>query len=95
MNTHVEHSVVVHPASQPLLSRLAARLSARFKAWRAQQIERAEIEALEALGPEMLDDIGVSIVKSGKPPKSIAVCNPYLIATKALSTAHPTERGEI
>lgn len=91
MNTHVEHSVVVRPAGQTLLSRLAAR----FKAWRTQQIERAEMEALEALGPEVLDDIGVRIVKTGRPPKSIAICNPHVLAAATLSTARPTERGEI
>lgn len=94
MNTHVEHSTIARPASSTLLSRLLAKVSARFKAWRAQQIERSEIEALEALGPEALDDIGVTIKKVGKPPKSMAVCNPYLIATKALTSSQHKERGE-
>lgn len=94
MNTHVEHHTAVRPGVFALLNRFSSLMSARFKDWRARQIERAELEALEALGPEVLDDIGASIAKTGKPPKSMAVCNPYLIATAALSTPHAKERGE-
>jgi uncharacterized protein YjiS (DUF1127 family) len=89
MNTHVEYRTRF-----ALFSRLTAMMSAKFKAWRAQQIERLEIEALEALGPELLDDIGVRIVKVGKPPKSIAVCNPYAISVAALSKSQSAEHSE-
>jgi hypothetical protein len=94
MNTHVDHRAIVRPTGFALFDKLAARICNSYKAWRARQIERDNIEALEALGPELLDDIGVTVQKAGKPPKSIAICNPHLIATDALTTTKPTERGE-
>lgn len=94
MTTHVEHRTTVVQPRFTLLRRFAALLGTRFKAWRAQQIERSEIEALEALGPDVLNDIGVTIVKTGKPPRPIAVCNPHVIAAAVLSTSQSTERGE-
>jgi uncharacterized protein YjiS (DUF1127 family) len=94
MNTHVEHRAVVRPTGFALFDRFAARICNHYKAWRARQIERDNIEALKALGPELLDDIGVTIRKAGTPPKSIAICNPHLIATDALTISKPTERGE-
>jgi uncharacterized protein YjiS (DUF1127 family) len=92
MNTHVDHRAIVRPTGFVLFDKFAARVCNMYKAWRVRQIERADVEALEALGPELLDDIGVTLRKQGKPPKSMAVCNPHLIATDALSK--PTERGE-
>ncbi|MFZ5676865.1 MAG: hypothetical protein ACOZAM_28215 [Pseudomonadota bacterium] len=94
MNTHVEHRAIVRPTGIALLDRFTARICNLFRAWRVRQTESADIEALEALGPELLDDIGVTIRKGGKPPKSIAVCSPHLIATEALTNFKPTERGE-
>jgi hypothetical protein len=94
MTTHVEHGTI-HSAGFPLFSNLNAAIRAKFQAWRARQIERAQIEALEALGPEILDDIGVSIVKADKLPKSRALSHPYVIAVTAMCTPHPTERGEL
>lgn len=94
MNTHVEHRTTVRPGVLALLDKFTALTSAKFKAWRAQRIERAELEALEALGPEVLDDIGVTIMKTGKPPRSMAVCSPHLIATTALYETKSKERGE-
>jgi hypothetical protein len=80
MNTHVEQRT-----RSTLWSNLASAIVSRFKAWQAQRIERANIEALEALGPEVLDDIGVTIVRDGKRARSIASCNPHAIAMEALS----------
>lgn len=94
MNTHVDHRAIVRPTGFVLFDKFAARICNRYKAWRARQIERANIEALAALGPELLDDIGVTLQKTGGPPKSIAVCNPHLIAMDSLSMPKPTERGE-
>lgn len=94
MNTHAKHGAIVRPTGIALFGRITARICNLLKAWRARQIERATLEALEALGPELLDDIGVSIQTTGKPPKSIAVCNPYLIATQAPIESTQAERGE-
>jgi hypothetical protein len=94
MSTHVEHRAIARPPQLSLFSRFTTWLGAGFKTWRAQQIERANIEALAALGPDLLNDVGVTIHKAGKPPKSIAICNPHLIAMDSLSISKPTERGE-
>jgi hypothetical protein len=94
MNTHVDHRAIVRPTGFVLFDKFAARICNQYKAWRARQIERANIDALAALGPDLLDDVGVAIHKAGKPPKSIAICNPHLIAMDSLSLSKPTERGE-
>ena len=86
MTTHTEQR-----ASSTLWNSLAGAIAAGFRSWRMQRIERANIEALEALGPELLDDIGVSIVRDGKEARSIAFCNPHAIAVSAL--ARPKKPG--
>jgi len=69
------------------LSKLRFMICAQYKEWRAQQMARTELEALEALGPDVLDDIGIRIVKTNTGPKPIALCNPHHIALSALSAA--------
>jgi uncharacterized protein YjiS (DUF1127 family) len=81
MTTHIEQRTTIRPASRGL----ASAILVLFKAWRARRIERANIEALEALGPELLDDIGVTIVRDGREVKAFAACNPHAIAMDALS----------
>ncbi|MGE0241632.1 MAG: hypothetical protein AB7F09_18165 [Parvibaculaceae bacterium] len=93
MNTHGEHGAI-RSAGFLLFNNLTALIGARLKAWRAQRLERAQIAALEALGPEILDDIGVSIVTVGRQPKSMAACHPHLIAATALGASKPTKRDE-
>ena len=44
------------------LSKLRFMICAQYKEWRAQQMARTELEALEALGPDVLDDIGITQV---------------------------------
>jgi hypothetical protein len=80
MNTHLEQRT-----GTTLWSNLASAIVTRFQAWKAERIERANIEALEALGPEVLDDIGVTIVRGGKQVKAFTSCNPHAIAMEALS----------
>ena len=94
MNTHVEHRTTVRPGVLVLLDKFNALMIAKFKASRARQIERAELEALEALGPEVLDDIGITVVKTGNPPRPMAVCSPHVIATSALYATQSKERGK-
>jgi uncharacterized protein YjiS (DUF1127 family) len=89
MNTH---RTAVRPVGARRWRRLISAITAGFKTWRADKAERDAIEALEALGPEILDDIGVTIVKEGNEPKSIARCNPYLIATMAMSSSRKSKR---
>jgi len=81
MNTHIEQRATVRPAGRGL----ASAILALFKAWRARRIERANIEAPEALGPELLDDIGVTIVRDGRQATAFASCNPHAIVMEALS----------
>jgi hypothetical protein len=94
MTTHVEHGTI-HSAGFTLLSKLSAAIGAKYKAWRAQQIERAQIEAVKALGPEILEDIGVSFDKGDEPPNLIPVLNPYALVVAALITPQRKERGEL
>ena len=53
------------------LSKLRFMICAQYKEWRAQQMARTELEALEALGPDVLDDIGIRIVRTNTGPKPI------------------------
>lgn len=91
MNTH---RTAVRPLGARRWQRLVSAIKAGFKSWRADQAEREAIEALEALGPELLDDIGVTIVRDGGGPKSIALCNPHLIATMAMSSSRKSKRRD-
>ena len=88
MNTHVEHGTI-----RSVRFSIINSLNAMLRAWRIQRLERAQIEALEALGPEVLDDIGVRIVKDGMPPRSAVVSHPYVVAANAFGAS--TKRGEI
>jgi len=94
MNTHVEHGMI-RSAGFPLFGNLSAVIKAKFKAWRAQRIERVQIEALKALDPEVLDDIGVSFGKGDKAPFFLPVVNPYAIVVAALIASRPQDRGEL
>lgn len=93
MTMHVDRSVVIRPPGATFFGRLMSFASAEFSAWRTQRIERANLEALQALGPELLDDIGVKIMTTGRPAKSVAVCHAHVIAATLLA-AQPTKRGE-
>jgi hypothetical protein len=94
MTTHVEHGTI-RSAGLPPFTNLTAAIRTRFKAWRAQQIERAQIEALEALAPEILDDIGVRIAKAANPPNFIPVFNPYALVVAAVFAPRPADRDEL
>jgi uncharacterized protein YjiS (DUF1127 family) len=89
MTMHLEQSAI-----RPPFTRLTAAIRARFKAWREQRAERAQIDALEALGPEILDDIGIRIVKGDKPANFLPVFNPYGIVAAAVFAPRPAERDE-
>jgi hypothetical protein len=93
MSTHFDHGAI-SSAGFPLFHKLSAMMRSKLKEWREQRLERAQIEALEALSPEILDDIGVRIVREGRPSKSMAVCHPYVIAIGAMGASNPKERGE-
>jgi uncharacterized protein YjiS (DUF1127 family) len=92
MTTHFEQGEI-RSAGSPFAN-LSAVIRAKFKAWREQRVERAQIEALEALGPEVLDDIGVRIVNAEKPANFVPVLNPYAIVVAALFAQGPTKRDE-
>ena len=93
MTTHVEHGTI-RSAGFSLFSNLNTEIRTRYKAWRAERARHEQIEALRALGPEILDDIGVSLEKSDDPSKFIAVFNPYAIVVSALYASTPTKRDE-
>ena len=90
MTMHVEQSAI-----RPPFSSLAAAIRAKFKAWRERQAERAQIEALEALGPEILEDMGVRISAADKPANFIPAFNPYGIVAAAVFAPRPAERDEL
>jgi len=85
MTTHVRSAI-----SSPL-SALYAAIRAGFKAWRQQRAEQVQIEALEALGPEVLDDIGIKIVKD-KPTNFVPVYDPYGIVASAVFAPKSSKR---
>ena len=85
MNTPIEQRTTALPRGFALLSKLQSMICVRYKEWRAQQLARAELEALEALGPDVLDDIGITIVRTNIGPRPIAMCNPHHIALSALT----------
>lgn len=89
MTMHLEQSAI-----RPPFSGLAAAIRAKFKAWREQRAERAQIEALQALGPEVLDDIGVRILADEKSAHFIPVLNPYGIVAAAVFAPRQTKRDE-
>jgi hypothetical protein len=89
MTMHVEHGTI--PATSSLLDAIWAK----FKAWRAQRIERAQIEALEACEPGILENIGARHGKAEIPPHFIPVCNPYGIVAAAVFAPRPRERDEL
>jgi uncharacterized protein YjiS (DUF1127 family) len=92
MGTHGEQ-VTIRPAGFLLIGHLAAALRAAVRAWRDERRERAEIAALEALGPEMLDDIGVTIRRAGRRPRAVAAAHPHVIAIGALGAMAPKDSG--
>jgi hypothetical protein len=80
MTMHIEQGAI--RSAYPLFGNFSAVMRAKFKAWRAQRIERAQIEALAGLDPGILDDIGISVVNADKP--FLPVLNPYGIVADAL-----------
>lgn len=93
MTTHVEHGTIRSDGFS-LFGNVNAEVRARYKAWRAERARHEQIEALRALGPDILDDIGVSLEKPRDPAHLIAVFNPYAIVVSALYASPPMERGE-
>jgi hypothetical protein len=83
MTMHVEQGGI-RSVRYPAFSNLSAVIRVKFREWRAQRMERAQIQALEALGPEILDDIGVRIEKAERPLNFIPVVNPYGILAAAV-----------
>lgn len=66
------------------LSAVAAWARLKYEAFRARRREIEAREALMALSPELLDDIGVKVDDAGKPSPSFASQNPHLLAMEAL-----------
>jgi hypothetical protein len=93
MNTHSEHGTI-RSSGFLAFDHFTAMIRTKVKAWREQRAERALIEQLEALGPEVLDDIGVKIEGNRKTPKHLTIGHPYVIAATALGASHPKEHGE-
>ena len=65
--------------------RLAAWARLKYEAFRTRLRENEARDALRALSPELLDDIGVKVDPSGKPTPKFADHNPFVIATEALA----------
>lgn len=90
MNTQVERIVSrrnTRVFGLTYLSRLAAWARLKYEAYRKHRLEIEAREALRAMSPELLDDIGVKIDDSGKPVPTFACQNPHVIATEALTLA--------
>jgi len=71
------------------LDRLAAWATLKYEACRARMLAIEAQEALKAMSPELLDDIGVNIDKTGNPVIKIASQNPHVIAAAIFT---PPER---
>lgn len=93
MTMHTEQSAIRSAGYS--FADLFALIEAKYRTWRAQRIERAAIEALQALGPEILEDIGVRILDADKPAGFIPVLNPYAIVAAAVFAPGRREREEI
>ncbi len=89
MTVHLEQSAI-----RPPFSGLAAAIREKFRAWREQRVERCQIEALQALGPEVLEDFGAKILAAEKPTNFIPVMNPYGIVAAAIFAPRQPEREE-
>jgi hypothetical protein len=90
MNTRVERIVsrrYYRVFGLTYLSGLAAWARLKYEAYCRYRLEIEAREALRAMSPELLDDIGVKIDASGKPVQPFASHNPHLIATEALTLA--------
>lgn len=88
MNTQAERLASRHTSrifGLTPLSRLAAWAKVKHEAYRKRRREIEALEALKAMSPELLDDIGVSLDKAGKPVERAATQHPYVIATQALT----------
>jgi hypothetical protein len=94
MTTHVEHGAI-RSVGYPSSGNFAQAIWASFKAWRQERRERAEIEAVAALDPQILDDIGAGIAKAERPSSFVPVLNPYAIVVDAVFAPRPAERDEL
>lgn len=88
MNTQVER-VASHRNTRVLgltsLGRLRAWARLKYEAFRMRLRENEARDALMAMSPELLDDIGVKVDPSGNPTPKFADHNPFVIATDALT----------
>jgi hypothetical protein len=66
------------------LDKLAAWAALKYEAYRARRLAIDTQEAFRAMSPDLLDDIGVNIDKTGNPLVSAASQNPHVIAAEAL-----------
>jgi uncharacterized protein YjiS (DUF1127 family) len=88
MNTQAERLASRHTSriyGFTPLSRFAAWAKLKHEAYRKRRREIEALEALKAMSPELLDDIGVSLDQSGKPMETAATQHPYVIATEVLT----------
>lgn len=93
MNAHVERLVSTGRSGLTPLSKFAAWMNAKWEARRARRTQEEAIDFLRAMEPKLLEDIGVDINKLGKPAPVIALQNPHVIATVALSSS-PSSRHQ-
>ncbi len=85
MNTSVGRVTSSRLSGLTPLGRLAAWFNAKWEARRARLAEEDAVEFLRAMEPKLLDDIGVDIIKLGKPPAKVEDQNPHVIATLVLT----------
>jgi len=88
MNTQAERLVSRNTSrlfGSTRLSKLAAWVRLKQEAYRARRREIEALEALKAMSPELLDDIGVVIDKSGKVVPQAANQHPYVVAAEVLT----------
>jgi hypothetical protein len=71
------------------LDKFAAWARLKYEACRAHMLAIEAQEALKAMSPELLDDIGASIDKTGNPVAKIASQNPHVLAAAVF---RPRER---
>ena len=66
------------------LRRLAAWVELKRETYRTRRRETEAREALKAMSPELLDDIGVALDATGDPVIKFASQNPHVIAAEVL-----------
>ena len=85
MNAHVERQTSSRLSGLSPLSKLATWVTAKWEARRARRSEEEALDLLRAMEPKLLDDIGVNITKLGQAEPVVALQNPHVTATLALS----------